>query len=169
MRGVYWAVTPLTLALVATLVSAQPRPDFSGRWTLDAPSPAPADAPSVLVVDPQVLRPIVRGESRPPVFLQISIRREGTSGTTNDTYLFGMSGGLVGPRSDGNEKRAAWRGDTLTLLTRRRAADVPHPGDWLNRRESWSLDPNGRLRVEIETEAPDRARQATLLLYRREQ
>jgi hypothetical protein len=61
-----------------------------------------------------------------------------------------------------------WRDDTLTFLTRRDGADGPHTGDWSQRSESWSLDPDGRLQVEIETEAHDRAQQRTLLLYRRE-
>jgi len=165
MRGVYCAVTSVAVVLVATLASPLAHPDFSGRWTLDAPSPAPADAASVLVVDWQVMRPTIRGESRPLVYLHISVRREGPLGTTTVTYMFAMSGGVVGPRIDSTERRAAWRGDTLTLLTRRAGPDGPHTGEWSERQESWSLDADGRLRVVIE--AHDRAQQTTVLVYRR--
>jgi hypothetical protein len=160
----------VALVLVASVVSVQAHPDFTGRWTLDAQSPAPTDAARVLVVDWQVMRPTVPGELRPRplVYLHISVRREGTSGTTTETYPFGLTGGLVGPRLDSNERRAAWREDTLTLLTRRDGPDGPHTGEWSERSESWSLDSDGRLRVEIVTDARDHPHQATVLLYRRE-
>jgi len=169
MRGVYCIVTSIAIVLVATLASPmQAHPDFSGRWTLDAPSPAPADVARVLVVDRQVQRPNVCGETRPLVHLHISIRREGPSATTLDTYRFGMTGGLVGPRIDSDDKRAAWRGDTLTLLTRRDDPQGPHTTDRWERRESWSIARDGRLRVEIVIGAHDGAQQTTVLLYRRE-
>jgi hypothetical protein len=41
-------------------------------------------------------------------------------------------------------------------------------GEWSERQESWSLDADGRLRVEIVTEAHDRPRKTTELRYRRE-
>jgi hypothetical protein len=168
-------VTPLTFVLVATLASLQAHPDFSGRWTLDTTSPSPADVARVLVVDQPVLRTNVRGEPIPPMYLHLSVRREGPSGTTTDTYTIGTIGGVVGGVDSNGKRRGpsghfetVWRDDTLTFLTRRVGPDGPHTGDWSQRSESWSLDPDGRLQVEIETEAHDRAQQRTLLLYRRE-
>ena len=129
----------------------------------------------MLVVEQPVLRTNVRGEPIPPTYLHLSVRREGSSGTTTDTYLIGTSGGVIGG-VDKNGKRigptthyeTAWHGDTLLFLTRRDGADGPHTGDWSERQESWSLDADGHLRVEIETEAYDRAPQRTVLQYRRE-
>ncbi|HEX4565479.1 MAG TPA: hypothetical protein VH138_02565, partial [Vicinamibacterales bacterium] len=167
-------MTPIAVVLVATLVaSRQAHPDFAGRWTLDTPSP-PLDAARVLVVEQAVTRTNVRGEPTPPTYLHLSARREEPSGTTSDTYTIGMSSGVVGG-IDRNGKRTApsayfetvWRGDALTFLTRRDGPDGPHTGDWSERSESWSLDADGHLRVEIETEAHDRAQQRTVLHYHR--
>jgi hypothetical protein len=158
----------MILAFVATRIAAQAHADFSGRWMLVAPSPAPANAVRVLVVDWQVMQPSVRGEPRPLVYLHITIRREGAAGVTTDTYPFGLTGAVMGAPIDRGDRRATWRGDTLTLLTRRDGWGGSHTGDWSERRESWSLDPDGRLRVEIETEARDRAPRRTVLHYRRE-
>jgi hypothetical protein len=164
-------VTPLNVVLVAVLASAQAQPDFSGRWTLDAPSQAPPDAARVLVIEQPVMRMNDRGDSIPPMYVRVSVRREGPSGTTTDTYAIGTMGGVVGG-VDRNGKRigpsarfeVAWRRDTLTFQTRR---DGPDAGVWSERSESWSLDPDGRLRVEIKTEAHDLAQQTTVLFYRR--
>ena len=162
--------------LVATLASPpQTHPTFAGRWTFDAPPPV--DAARVLVVEQPVIRTNVRGEPMPPTYLHLSVRREGPSGTTTDKYIIGTSGGTVGGFIDSNGKAIAtpssyieclWRGDTLTFLNRRDGLDGPHTGDWSERSESWSLEADGRLRVEITTEAHDRARQTTVLHYHRE-
>lgn len=112
----------------------------------------------------------------PPAYLYLTVRREGPSGTNTETYVIGTIGGAVGG-IDGNGKRTqptthfetAWRGDSLTFVMRRDGPDGPRTGDWLERSESWSLDADGRLRVEIETEALDRARETTVLRYRRQQ
>jgi len=165
----------MAVVLVATLASPQAHPDFSGRWTLDAPSSAPADAARVLVIEQPVTRTNVRGEPIPPAYLHLSVRREGPSGVTADTYLIGTIGGVVGG-VDRNGKRiglssrfeTAWRGNTLTFLTRDDGPDGPHVGEWWERSESWSLDSDGRLQVQIVTEAHDRAQQRTVLRYRRE-
>jgi hypothetical protein len=119
-------VTPLTLVLVATLAPPQAHPDFSGRWTLAAPSPARADAARVLVVDWQVMRPTVRGEPQPLVYLHITIRREGAAGVTTDTYPFGLTGAVVGAPTERSERRAAWRGDTHAPDTSRRPRWAAH-------------------------------------------
>jgi hypothetical protein len=161
--------------LIATLASSlQAHPDFSGRWTLDTPS-LPPDAARVLIIEQPVTRTNVRGEPMPPTYLHLSVRRERPSGTTTDTYTIGTIGGIVGGIDRNGTRIAtpstyfetAWRGDVLTFLTRRDGSDGPHTGDWSERSESWSLDADGRLRVEIETEAHDRAQQRTLLRYHR--
>jgi hypothetical protein len=108
--------------------------------------------------------------------LHLSVRREGPSGTTTDTYTIGTIGGVVGGIDRNGTRIAtpsayfetAWRGDVLTFLTRRDGPNGPHTGDWSERRESWSLDADGRLRVEIETEAYDHAPRTTVLHYHRE-
>lgn len=170
-------MTPTAVLFVATLASSlQAHPDFAGRWTLDGPLPPSPDAARVLVVEQPVTHTNVRGEPMPPAYLHLTVRREGPSGTNTETYLIGTIGGVV-RGIDRNGKRTqptthfetVWRGDSLTFLMRRDGADGSRTGDWLERSESWSLEADGRLRVEIDTEAHDRARQTAVLRYRRQQ
>ena len=112
----------------------------------------------------------------PPAYLRISTRREGLSGVTNETREIGIIGGTVGGvvTRDGSKPgpssryETIWRGDTLVILESSDGPDGPHTGDWWERSETWSLDTGGRLRVEIVTDAHDRARQTSICLYRRQ-
>lgn len=166
-----WLATLLALG-----GAGQTEPDFSGRWVLVSSDPASFDAPRVLVVEQPITRLNVRGEPMPPAYLRISIRRERPSSVTNDTYQIGIIGGVVGGVVGRNGTtpgptshfETVWRGDTLMFLTSSSGPDGPHTGDWSERRESWSIDQDGRLRVEIVTEARDQAQQTSVALYRRE-
>jgi hypothetical protein len=152
----------LTFAVAATAATCtQSQPDFSGRWVMESPTSPPADAPLVLIVDQSAKR--------------ISIRRERASGVTNETHELGVVGGTVGGvASDGRSRgpstrsETVWRLGVLMFLARTSGHDGPHTGDWSERSETWSLDPDGRLRVEIVLEGRDQPPHASLWLYRRE-
>lgn len=159
------------------VAAAQSQPDFSGRWVLVAPTPTSSDAASVLVVEQPVTRSNIRGEPTPPSYSSITIRRERRTHTANETREIGISGGVVGGIVARTGERTptpttrfetTWHDNVLLLLDRVDGPDGPHTGDWSERREAWSLDPDGRLRIEIVTEAHDRPQQASVFLYRRE-
>jgi hypothetical protein len=161
---------PATLVVASVLVSAQAQaqPNFAGRWTLDVPSSAPSDATRVLIVEQPLTRTNVRGEAMPPAYLHLSVRREGPSGTTTATYSIGIVGGTVGPVGTPVTRfETAWHGETLDIVTRRDETTGVDQVRWSERRESWSLDPDGRLRVEIISESHDRPKETSVLLYRR--
>jgi hypothetical protein len=127
------------------MVAVTPVPEIPERlielaWALPAEAEQIARAP--------VTRTNVGGEPIPPGYLHLSVRGEGPSGTTTDTYLIGTIGGIVGGSIDRSGNRipapsvhfeTTWCGDTLTFLTRRDGPDGPHTGDWSERSESWSL------------------------------
>jgi hypothetical protein len=169
----YGALTAVVIALTGAL---QNQPDFSGRWVLVTSDPAPSHAPRVLVVEQPVTRVNRLGAPMPPAYLSISIRREGASGVTNETRQIGVIGGVVGGAVGRNGStpgptshfETVWRLGMLMFLTSAQGPDGPHTGDWSERSEIWSLDPDGRLRVEIVSEGRDQARQASVSLYRRE-
>ena len=159
---------PATLVVASVLVSAQTQPNFAGRWTLDAPSSAPSDAARVLIVEQPVTRTNVRGEEMPPAYLHLEVRREGPSGTTTATYSIGIVGGTVGPVGTPVTRfETVWHGDTLDMVSRRDETNGVDQVRWSERRESWSLDPDGRLRVQIVSESHDRPKETSVLLYRR--
>ena len=111
-----------------------------------------------------------------PAFLRISIQRERASATSRDAHEIGIIGGTVGggvsktgaDRGPSTRWETRWVADSLVFASATFDPDEPHTGKWAERVETWSLEPDGRLRVEIATESSDRARETSILLYRRE-
>jgi HEAT repeat protein len=166
-------------AIAALTQPAPPQPDFSGRWVLVSPAHPPANAARVLVVEQPITRTNVRGEPMPPSFLAIAIRREGPSGVTSETRMIGVVGGVVGgwvgPKgasgrsSTSSRDETRWDGNALVLSGGTYTRDSERTVvDWSEHRETWSLDSDGRLRIEIRSEASGAARQTETLLYRRQ-
>lgn len=168
----------LTFALALTVTgAAQAGTDFSGRWVLDSAAPLSSDAVRVLVVEQPVMRTNIRGEPMPPSYLRITIRRERESGATTETHQIGISGGVVGGAiaATGERIRAPethfetrWFDRSLIFLNRVDGPDGPHTGQWSERQETWSLGPDGRLRVEIVSESADHQRNTSVSVFRRE-
>ncbi len=171
-RGVRGLAILIAPAFAAAL---QSQPDFSGRWVLDGLPPSP-DAARVLVVKQPITRTNVRREPIPPGFAELVIHQESATGATDERRPLGVVGGTVGglAAAPGAAPAAStryenvWRGNALMFLTSRSATAVPYTGNWDERRETWSLDQDGRLRVEIVTESRDEPKQTSVLLYRRE-
>jgi hypothetical protein len=166
----------VALALLAATVQATPdQPDFSGRWVLDAPALANPDTARRLVVFQPITRTTVFGEPMKPAFLSISIRREGVSANSEETRLIGVVSGITPGLSKegltvGNSTReeTVWRRDSLVFANLSSGQDGPRTGDWTERREEWSLEPDGRQRVEISAESWKSARRVDVYFYRRE-
>jgi hypothetical protein len=127
---------------------------------LDTPADASPDTARRLVVLQPITRTNVLGEPMKPAFLRISIRREGDSGNSEETHLIGVVGGTVsGLVKDGQKvgdstrMETVWRRDALVLANLSLGPDGPRTGNWTERREEWSLERDGRLRVEIAAES----------------
>lgn len=164
----------LTL-LAATVQATQDQPDFSGRWMLDTPALANPDAARRLVVRQPITRTTVFGEPMKPAFLSISIWREGVSATSEESRLIGVvTGNTPGLSKEGlavgnsTREETVWRRSSLVLTNSSYGPDGPRTGDWAERREEWSLEPDGRLRVEISAESWKSARRVHVYFYRRE-
>jgi hypothetical protein len=133
----------------------QDKPDFSGRLIL-AEATRGNDIARVLVVRQTVARTNVRGEPIAPYFNEISIEREFASATPAETHAIGIVGGFVsgtaagsaGPRS---QHAVTWDGNALVFENGTYTGKLPETGVWAERREVWSLDADGRLRVSITT------------------
>jgi hypothetical protein len=167
----------VALTLLGSTPQATPeQPDFSGRWVLDTRAAVVGpDTVRRLVVLQPITRTNVRGEPIGPGFLRISIRREADSGNSEETRLIGVEGGTAsGLNRDGqrvgDSRRMAtqWQDNSLVLSNLTYGPDGPRTGYWTERREEWSLEPDGRLRVEISIERWESGRRATVFLYRRD-
>ena len=165
-----WPVVLIVLATVT--LGAQERPDFSGRWVLSPPIPSGKDIPSVLSVRQSLERTTGGAASTESPFKDITIDRQFESGTTSETHPIGVMGGAVsGLRAGGTpagprgHHRVQWEGSSLVF---ERGDSTGEGGVGTERREVWSLQPDGRLRVVITMRGSvDRPTEATLM-YRRQ-
>jgi hypothetical protein len=114
-----------------------------------------------------------RSEPVSPFLKDISIRRELENGVSSEAYKIGLDSGSVSgsPGADNEGRtlgRVRWEGRTLAFETGSYSGPIGEHGTWTERREEWTLDPDGRLRVTITNRSSvDRQKTATLM-YRRE-
>ena|ERR1700730_3670093 len=168
VRTALWFV--LVAVSMTARLAAQDMPDFSGHWVLESGSQATADIPQTLSVNQSLVRTNVRGEPMKPFFRDITVARELQSGTRSETYQIGVEGGLISGRADGGvdalrrHHRVVWDAQTLVIENSSYTGPTPESGEWTERREVWSLDPGGQLRLRITTRSSvDPARTVTLV------
>ena len=167
-----WSIALIMLATVG--VAAQDIPDFSGRWVLATPQQSGTDVPSALSVRQTLVRTTVRGDAMEPFFRDIAIDRQFESRTHSETHLIGVQGGVVpGLRADDNPNgptahhAVKWDGHALVFESGRYTGQRPETVMWSERREVWSLDPDGRLRLLITNRSSGDAPRETTVVYRR--
>jgi hypothetical protein len=167
-----WSLTLLILA--TAIVVAQNKPDFSGRWILAVPESSASDIPSALSVRQTVVRTTIHREPMEPFFKNIAIDLEFESGVRSEDHLIGVSGAIVpGRRPDGSLQglqayhSVDWEGSSLVFENGTHTGPKPETGVWAERRETWSLDPEGRLRIVIVTRSSADDSRTVTLVYRR--
>ena len=167
--------TGASLLIVFTTVgvAAQDKPDFSGRWVLAIPQQSDTNTPLALSVRQTVVRTTVRGDPMEPFFRDITIERQFEASTRSETHLIGVQGGTVpGVRADNRptglttHHAVKWDGNALVFESGSYTGP-PETGTWAERRESWSLEADGRLRVAITMRSSDDGSRAVTLRYRR--
>lgn len=159
-----------------------PQPDFSGRWTLVTAQPSDAGVAKALNVH-QTVRPTnVRGQPMAPFFSTIEIERQFDAATNTETHLIGVGGGTVGgllsarggartiPPPVQSHYAVTWDlADSRTLVIENGTytGDTPGSGDWTERRETWTLQPNGELAITIATSGSTHPARTASATYRR--
>ena len=159
---------------VVAQLAAQDTPDFSGHWILESAAEPAGDIPQALTVSLSLVRTNARGEPMKAFFKDITVARELANGTSVETYQIGVEGGTISGRADGrtdgtrSHHRVIWEEQTLVTETGSYTGPTPESGQWNERRETWSLDPKGRLRLTIVTRSSVRASSVVTLMYRRQ-
>ena len=160
--------------LAAVPLAAEDKPDFSGRWTLAATGQTPDAVPLAMTVRQTVARTNVRGEPVPPFFKEISIDREFVSGMRTETHSIGIEGGFVSGvvgtgESAGRRAYHAvkWNGGALLFENGNYTSYARETGVWAERRETWSLDSDGRLRVTMSSRSSTYTSDNITLIYQR--
>jgi hypothetical protein len=171
-KAVHCAV--ILVLLAGASLAAQDHPDLSGRWVLESPSQAGPEVPRALSVRRSLVRTMERGPMK-PFFFDMIITREFEKGPRVETYRIGVVGGTVpGVSKDGSDAdpgtrhSAQWDGHSLVIESGTQTAPTRESGVWTERREAWSLDPDGRLRVGITTRDSVDPPKTETLLYRRQ-
>lgn len=175
-KNLGWTTCSVVLVVLAsTTRAAQDKPDFSGRWILETPAAFAADMPRALSIRQSLVRTTVRGEPMKPFVRDITVDREFESGTRSETFLIGVVGGIVpGLREDGSPNGAhvhtavGWEDNALAIERGSYTGPTPETGAWVERREVWSLEAHGRLRVAITTRSSVDGSKTVILVYRRQ-
>jgi hypothetical protein len=177
-KGLFLSATLWLIALrLCSMVqlAAQDKPDFSGSWALESGAQVAADIPQELSVTQTLVRANLRGEPMKPFYRDISVTRVLESGRRSETYHIGVVGGTVhGLAADGiatgprTHHRVAWTEQSLVIESGSHTGSTPESGQWAERREVWSLEPNGRLRLAITTRSWIEASKTVILVYRRQ-
>ena len=166
----------LILCLLAALpVAAQDKPDFSGRWILAATEQTPDDVPRAMTVRQILARTNVRGEPVTPFVKEISVAREFASERRDEIHTVGISGGFVsgvvgasGPAAPRGYFAVRWDGPALVFESGTYTGNVRETGVWLERREAWAFDLDGRLRITMSSRSSTAATDSIrTLIYQR--
>ena len=164
----------LFAVMVGGRSAAQDKPDFSGRWVLEAGSQSDSEIPRALSVTRAVTRLDVPREPTRPFVSSIAIDREFEGGVESETRRIDILGGTVpgisrDGRLSGAELRHStiWEENTLVFWNGSYSDRSGRNGGWLERREAWSLDNAGRLNVVITTHRSDAKAHTVTAVYQR--
>jgi hypothetical protein len=164
-------MSPLGLIVLVTMsLATQEQPDFSGRWVLAVPAQPGRDSPPVLSVSQSLARTTIRGDPMKPFFKDITIERQLETGSFSESHAIGVeSGSVAGPQPGGPKTihRVRWEGTSLVFEDGRYTGQSPGAGAWDERREVWSLDPDGALRIVIAVTSSAAEPRTVTLVYRR--
>jgi hypothetical protein len=152
---------------------AASRPDFSGSWVLESASPLDPDVPRTLSIRQFQVEKTATDGSTTVTFPSITIARNLETGPVTESHQIGMIGGTVGGigkdgRQSGPSTSYAVKWDGTALVFEHEShTDRIDPATWSERREVWSLDETGRLRMVITTRSSDGSAGTLTRLYRR--
>jgi hypothetical protein len=184
---VFWQTAlRLAVAIIAALTLstgpgfAQDKPDFSGSWVL-ASGPSGADVPQALSIRQSLVRTNVRGEPITPFFGDIAITRTLAAGTSSETFTIGViagsvTGGVIAGAASGvtpqvvtrTHSHVDWAEQTLVIESGSYTGPAPQTGNWSERREVFSLSPNGQLHLEMTSSSSTSDRRTLAATYRRQ-
>lgn len=147
------AITAAALAFAQAQLPVPPEPDFSGRWKLVSSPPSGAETPETMTIMQTIARTDVYGKPMTPFFKDLLVTRDFAAGARTERHMIGVVGGTIAGVQPGGTSvgtstrhRVTWDHRTLVIETGRYTG-----GEWDSRREEWSFDEDGRLRLVVTT------------------
>jgi hypothetical protein len=152
----------------AAPLAAQDKPDFSGSWVLESGAQPVGDIPQALSISQLLARTNVRGEASEPFFKDITVTRLLETSTRSDTYQIGTLGGTLSSEANGiaTHYHVSWEKQALVIERGTHTGPTRESGQWTERREVWSLESDGLLRLVITTRSSSES-STVMLIYRR--
>jgi hypothetical protein len=170
-----WTPVIATAVLAFTpAVQAPSEPDFSGDWKLVSSPPSGADAALAMSVEQPVKRADVYGKPMKPFFSELLVTRDFANGSKTERHYIGAIGGRVGGvvpggRQAGSSYRSrhsvVWEGRTLVMENSQYTGSESGTGEWDERREEWSFESDGRLRVVITSRSSQSPAASTVTVF----
>jgi hypothetical protein len=169
MRTILWLL--LLTSLVAAVVEAQEKPDFSGSWVLQDPPQSNVDIPRVLTIRQPLRSTTARGEPMPPVFLDLTVEKHFESEVRTDTYHIGTEGvtgtfGAFGGSRSSSRFSVRWDGVRLRIETK--SYPTSDTSGYTEHNEVWWLDAQGRRLITVVDRRSDSESATRTLTYRRQ-
>jgi hypothetical protein len=169
MRTFLWLL--LLTSLVAVVVAAQEKPDFSGSWVLQDPPQPSADIPRLLTIRQPLRRTTARGEPMPPVFLDLTVEKHFEDEVRTDTYQIGSEGGtgtfgVFGGSRSSSRFSVRWDGDRLRMETK--SYPTSDTSVYTEHDEVWWLDEQGKLLITVVDRRSDSDAATRTLTYQRQ-
>ena len=169
MRVSLWLL--LLTSLVAVVVTAQEKPDFSGSWVLKDPPRSTVDIPRVLTIRQPLRTTTARGEPMPPAFIDLTVEKHFESEVRTDTYQIGTEGstgtfGVRGGSRSSSRFSVRWDGDRLRIETK--TYPTSDTSLYTEHEEVWWLDELGNLLITVVERRSDSDAETRTLTYRRQ-
>jgi hypothetical protein len=153
--------------LVAVVLGAQAKPDFSGNWVLQDPPQPGLEMPRTLAIRQPVVQTTVLGGPMPLSFLDLTVERNFDNEVRAETYHIGTEGGTVFGNGTANRVSVRWENDRLHIETGRYSGPNRDSGPYIEHSEVWWLDERGRLLITVVDRRSESEIATRTLTYRR--
>lgn len=170
----HFAAAVVAWGLLTTLTFAQGvASGFSGRWELDAGQQTGIDVVLVLTIDEPPLQSRSAGSVRDSSNDLVRVVRELETGALTEVYRLGVPAVTISgfgpgrPRGPKTHVRATRAPAKLTIASGSYTGPMRESGEWTEQVETWSFEPDGRLRVTIASRGSNRPDTTVSRLYRR--
>jgi hypothetical protein len=163
----------IIVASTVLVTAAQVPSDLSGRWVLEAGQKAASDTPRAVSVRQSLVRTMERGPMK-PFFRDLIIEREFETGTRTETFQIGAAGETV-PVFDTNKptdphstgRSVHWHGNALVIEGGSEPANTANATP-PEQRETWSIEPDGRLKLSLTMRTSGETSRTDSFMYRRQ-
>ena len=145
--------------------ASQPKPDFSGKWTLTHSDKSPVGVAFELNI--RCVDPTPSGLPS-PALTSLVVERHSKSGTTSQTLQIGLSGGMFGGGGSVTRFSVHWDAHRLVMITSGTYSEPTLQSvTYTEHAEVWSMNRRGMLVMTVSDRGSSIPSSTTTLTYRK--